>query len=266
MDGIERAPRAAEAPVSTGPESGGGAVALLAYNLWAWPFLAINTGFTLTDGFARSVAGDSSRAFDSAVARWAKRNASWGGYRFRVDGTPPEGGAVVVSNHRSLFDIQAVFAVVPKPVRFVARSGILRVPIVGTVLRRGGHIVVDREGESSNDLALARAASLARSGHRISFFPEGTRSRDGRIGPFRGGAFRVAAAAEVPVVPLVLAGTHGAFDRLGGPIRPATIAARYLPARPVTPAQAADLHWREALRSEMAETLEKIAPGTGPRF
>lgn len=239
---------------------------LAAYNLWAWPLFVANTLHTFGAGLLGSAFGDPGEAFDGVVPRWARRNAALGGFRFLVDGPPPRGGAVVVSNHRSWFDIEVVFAVVPPPVRFVARTGILGVPVVGAVLRRGGHIIVDRDRSARNDAALARATDLARRGFRISFFPEGTRSKDGRIEPFRGGAFRVAAEAGVPVVPLVLAGTHGAFERIGAPIRPATVAARYLPHRTVTPAQAGDPAWRESLRVEMTECLAAISPGTGPRL
>jgi 1-acyl-sn-glycerol-3-phosphate acyltransferase len=266
MEGLRDTATARETPSSPVDGRARRIALLAAYNLWAWPVFVANTLGAFGAGLLRSTFEDPGKAFDGVVSRWARRNVAIGGYRFLVDGPAPRGGAVVVSNHRSWFDVEVLFAVVPPPVRFVARTGILGVPVVGAVLERGGHIVVDRDRSAKNDAALARAARLAREGFRISFFPEGTRSKDGRIGPFRGGAFRVAAEAGVPIVPLVLAGTHGAFERIGGPIRPATVAARFLPHRKVTPAQAGDPEWRESLRVEMAECLAAIAPGTGPRL
>jgi 1-acyl-sn-glycerol-3-phosphate acyltransferase len=238
---------------------------LFLYNLWAWPFFAAHTLGSFTLAWGISWAGDAEKVFADHTARWARRNMTVGRFRLRVEGRTPEGGAVLVSNHRSFFDIPVVLAVVPPPVRFVARRGILGLPVAGAVLRRGGHILVDRESTPRNEAALARAALLARGGDRISFFPEGTRSRTGRIGPFRSGAFRVAAEAGAPVVPMVLAGTEAAFDSLWSPIRPSDIAVRFLPARTVSAAQAADPSWREALRHEMARAVADIAPGTGPR-
>ena len=103
-------------------------------------------------------------------------------------------------------------------------------------------------------------------GCAVAFFPEGTRSRDGRIGPLRGGAFRVAAAAGVPLVPVVIAGSRHVLSRVPGPIVPARIAVAFLPPRRVGPEAARSADGRDAVRAEMSAALDRLLASTGPRL
>lgn len=240
---------------------------LFSYNLWAWPFLAFNTlGSFAAIRVRGALSGDLPAASDSIVPRWAGRNLRAGFFRVEISGEPPPPGSVLVANHAHFFDIALLFASVPPPVRFVARTGISRVPVVGSVLVAGGHVLVDREGAGRNAAALERAAALAREGIRVVFFPEGTRSTDGSIGPFRSGAFRTAARAGVPIVPVVLSGTRGTIPDLPGPIVPCRLAVRFLPARRVGEAEAGDPARMQSLRDEMTAALDALDTRTGPRL
>ncbi len=240
---------------------------LFSYNVWAWPFLAVNTLVSFAGIRIRgAISGDLPAASDSIVPRWAGRNLRAGFFRVEVLGEPPPPGSVLVANHANVFDIAVLFATVPAPARFVARVEVARVPVVGSVLVYGGHVLVDREGAGRNAAALDRAAALAREGMRVVFFPEGTRSRDGTIGPFRSGAFRTAARAAVPIVPVVLAGTRETIPALPGPIVPCRLAVRFLSPRRVEEAEAGDPAWRQSIRDEMAAALDALAKRTGPRL
>jgi 1-acyl-sn-glycerol-3-phosphate acyltransferase len=121
---------------------------------------------------------------------------------------PREGPLVLASNHASYSDVLALLALLPLDFVFVSKRETLAYPLVGTFVRRGGHITVDRR-DAHRGLADAQAVDRAlAAGRRVLFFPEGTFARETGLRPFRLGAFRAAAAAGVPVVPLGLRGTR----------------------------------------------------------
>jgi len=198
---------------------------------------------------------------------WARRNMWGGGFKAHVEGTENlVRPSIVVVNHQNLFDINFVVWLVPPPMRLVAKVEALRQPLIGSVLREGGHLTVSRGRGLDNEAAFARASRLLDEGSVIVFFPEGTRSRDGKILPLRSGAFRIAAAAGRPIVPLVMVGTRDAIPKFPGPIVPCRLAAAFLPPRVVGPQEAGSIAWRERLRGEMTATVERLLPLTGPRI
>jgi 1-acyl-sn-glycerol-3-phosphate acyltransferase len=127
--------------------------------------------------------------------------------RLCVEGeqTRLEGPRILVANHQSRLDSPVLLALEPRlcgPVR----GYMLRVPIVGTVIRLVGFFDADA-GEASVLEAMNRAAERARSrGGALLFYPEGTRSETGEIGPFRRGAFRAAVDHDLPIQPVVIEG------------------------------------------------------------
>lgn len=138
------------------------------------------------------------------------RGAFWLTGGLSVEGALPAGGCVVVANHGSHADAPALLAALgagPAPRVAAAadywftggvRSQVCRTLVGGFAVRRGGG--------GADDLAAALAR--LRAGHAVVVFPEGTRSRDGELGAFRSGAFRLAEAAGVPVVPVGIVGTR----------------------------------------------------------
>lgn len=244
------------------------ALARLLWSMYAWPAFVANSALRYPLVFLFRRGPTVADSFQRWMQAWAEVNLDWGLYRTVVDGVEDRPApAVLVVNHQHIFDVQLMAALVSPPLRFVAREEVLRIPLIGSVLRKGGHLTVARGASAAaNEEALERAVAALREGSRLVFFPEGTRSRDGRIGRMRSGAFRVAARAEVPLQPVVLAGTRHTIPRLPGPIVPCRLAARFLAPRPVTEAQARSAAWREQLREEMAAALGAIEPGTGPRF
>jgi fatty-acyl-CoA synthase len=121
----------------------------------------------------------------------------------------PTGAHVLASNHASYADVLALLALLPEDFLFVAKREVLRYPVVGTVVRRCGHLTVDRsDAQQSVADADAIDRALRGRGERVLFFPEATFTAATGLRPFRLGAFRAAAAAGVPVVPLALRGTR----------------------------------------------------------
>ena len=133
----------------------------------------------------------------------------------RVEGIGP---CVFVANHQSWLDILALLVLLPGSVRFVAKKELGRVPLFGPAMRASGHIEVDRRDLRSAVSAYEAAGRVIRNGFSALVFPEGTRSRDGRLLPFKKGPFVLAIVAQVPVVPVVILGSHEALPR--GSVRP----------------------------------------------
>lgn len=121
---------------------------------------------------------------------------------------PRTGSCIVVCNHASYIDGVVVMAVLPFPVRFIAKAELAAQRIAGTFLRRIGATFVERFETLSGAEDARRASSLLEGGGRLLYFPEGTFTEDPGLRPFRSGAFVAAAERGVPVVPVVLSGTR----------------------------------------------------------
>ena len=152
-------------------------------------------------------------------------------FRLRVVGAehvPREGAALLAANHVSLLDPPVVGAAAPRPLHFMAKAELFRLPLLGTLIRRLNAHPVEREGADAG--ALRHALLLLREGQALLVFPEGTRGTEGRLQPGRPGAGMLAALSEAPVVPVYVQGTGHALPRGAGRPRRASITVRYGPA------------------------------------
>ena len=132
-------------------------------------------------------------------------------WHFSVEGTPPEDigtrAYVVVSNHESNAD-PFLLSWLPWDMRWVSKEELFDLPLLGVLMRLGGDIALRRgERDSVRDM-LAECRSTLERGVSVMIFPEGTRSRDGALGQFKDGAFRLALETGAPVLPVALAGTR----------------------------------------------------------
>ncbi len=137
-------------------------------------------------------------------------DASWIGAE-RIDWTRPH---VIVANHQSNADVPALFMLVPTPLRFLAKRSVGRIPVLGWMLRLAGFPFIDRQsarrGRASIDAVARRIREEALN---VVVFPEGTRSPEGTILPFKKGAFLLAIKAQVPVLPVAIEGGGAVFPR-----------------------------------------------------
>jgi 1-acyl-sn-glycerol-3-phosphate acyltransferase len=111
-----------------------------------------------------------------------------------------------VANHQSIYDIPILFWALPFQLRIIAKESLGRFPFLGWHLRRTGHMLVDRRHPGR--AVFGWASRLMSNGLSLFVFPEGTRSRDGRVAPFKGGSFFLALEAGLPVVPLSVIGSR----------------------------------------------------------
>ena len=138
---------------------------------------------------------------------------------------------MVVTNHRSFFDMFFMGLTPQRNTATLVRSWPFRMPILGWFMRRAGYIDVERLPFAQ---VTARAQALAARGVSFLCFPEGHRSPDGRLQRFQSGPFRLATEANLPVLPICLSGTEKIRARLGSFPRPVDVHIEILP--PVDPA------------------------------
>ena len=141
----------------------------------------------------------------------------------QVDWSRPH---VVVANHQSMIDICALFRALPVPVRFVLKQELAKVPFVGWYARAMGMVFIERGRARSSARRLHAAVQAVRAGASVCAFPEGTRSRDGTVGPFKGGAFQLAIESGVDVLPVAIEGSGKVLPAAGFRVRPGRIVVR----------------------------------------
>jgi 1-acyl-sn-glycerol-3-phosphate acyltransferase len=120
---------------------------------------------------------------------------------------------VFMANHISTVDIWALFVALPVKVRFIAKKQLGRIPLFGWAMAVGRFIFIDRQNPLAARRSIAQAAARIRSGSSVVIFPEGTRSRDGHLGPFKKGGFHLAITSGVPIVPVGIQGAHEVMPR-----------------------------------------------------
>lgn len=151
------------------------------------------------------------RMHDFFSARGAGSMLAIAGVRVEARGVErfaAAGRCVVVANHRSSIDTLVLLHVLQRvaPVRFVAKRSLFRVPLLGWGMRRFGHMPVDGQSIWGSVPGLRMAAASERGASTV-FFPEGTRSRDGTMLPFKPAAFKIAGRLGLPVIPVSIAGS-----------------------------------------------------------
>jgi 1-acyl-sn-glycerol-3-phosphate acyltransferase len=159
---------------------------------------------------------------DARLSRWAHTLLAQADVSLRVHGREqlvPGETYVVMSNHRSLYDVPVLFASYPGRLRMVAKSELFRVPVWGRAMRVAGFIEVDRQRSTRAIASLKRAQSVLDSGVSVWIAPEGTRSRTGELGRFKSGGFVLALDTGHKILPVALRGTEHVLPAKGALVR-----------------------------------------------
>ena len=164
---------------------------------------------------------------------------------------------VLASNHQSLFDTPILLAYLPVSFRFFYKKSLNRIPFLGWHLFLSGHIGVERKNPTKARESLDHAADRIRGGTSVVVFPEGTRSYDGVMRPFKKGFFRLALKARTPVVPMTIVDSHLVMKRGRVTVYPRTvklIVDRPVPVEGLEEDDASKL--LDTVRAAVSETLE----------
>jgi 1-acyl-sn-glycerol-3-phosphate acyltransferase len=189
-------------------------------NAWAWietvalvilgtPIVFVIYCFTAPFDRGRYAAG---RAFRLIGVTSVKLNPLW---RFEVAGdfvADPRRPYVAVSNHESYADIFLI-SHFPWEMKWLSKETMFKIPCMGWMMRMAGDIEIRRGERTSTVQAMKAARDRLAKRVSVMIFPEGTRSRDGELLPFKDGAFRLALEAGVPILPIAVAGTRACMAK-----------------------------------------------------
>jgi 1-acyl-sn-glycerol-3-phosphate acyltransferase len=166
---------------------------------------------------------------------------------------------VYLANHSSYLDIIAIGATLPDDVRFIFKEELGKIPFFGWSLKFGPYILIDRADARNAMASIEKAASQIREGTSVIIFPEGTRSSDGNLGPFKRGGFMLATRSGVPLVPVAIVGAHELMPRDTLKAKPGRI--DVLVGTPIIPPatmnRAAETELQATVRARIEELLEE---------
>ncbi|WP_404451425.1 1-acyl-sn-glycerol-3-phosphate acyltransferase [Virgibacillus necropolis] len=135
----------------------------------------------------------------------------------------PEEAVLFVANHQGLFDILALIGYVGKPLGFIAKKEVEKIPIVSSWMGLMRGVFIDRSDKRQSVRAISQGIENLKNGHSLVIFPEGTRSRGSNLNTFKSGSLRLATKANVPIVPIAINGTYQMLEEDNGRVKGSTI-------------------------------------------
>ena len=197
-----------------------------------------------------------------AIARMGVRAAGVQVQIAGLENVPAGASCIFLANHVSNLDPPILFPAIPGQAAVMLKRELMRIPLLGTAMRMANFIPVERR--SSREAAqrsVSAAAAVVRSGMHFLVFAEGTRSKDGRLGTFKGGPFYLAMETQAPIVPVAISGTQKLMPKGSAWIRPGVARVEMLPA--IWPAgfenrEALMLAVREAIREALPEEMRPV--------
>ncbi|MEO1087594.1 MAG: lysophospholipid acyltransferase family protein [Acidobacteriota bacterium] len=173
----------------------------------------------------------------------------------------PKRGYIFMANHQSMYDIPALIAELPGEVRFMAKKSLFRIPIFGWALTAGGFVPVDRGNRTAAAETYAASFACLSSGRSLLIFPEQTRSKDGKMLPFKKGGAVIALQTGHSIVPVGIRGTHRVRPKKTWGIHPSPVEVHY--GRPIEIGDRT-VEDREALTAEVRAEVARLAGAPSP--
>ncbi|MDD2581368.1 MAG: lysophospholipid acyltransferase family protein [Desulfuromonadaceae bacterium] len=180
--------------------------------LRAYLYLAVFIPVTFVfsaSSFISTLFDSSGRVYAWHARLWARLALALNGVKITLAGAAhlPAGPVIFMSNHQSNFDILSLLAALPRQIHWIAKKELFEIPIFGSSMRRGGYIPLDRGDGRKALQSMDEAAATIHQGKSVVLFPEGTRTQDGNLLPFKRGGFILARKAAVPVIPVTINGS-----------------------------------------------------------
>jgi 1-acyl-sn-glycerol-3-phosphate acyltransferase len=238
-------------------------IAFYLYQVYAWlVFIPLGLLFTFLSGWMTVLVAmiwSPRIASRYIAAKWARVVCWFTPVQVTLEGAEnadPERTYVVVCNHQSQYDIFLVYGWLQLDLKWVLKAELRKVPGVGIGCEKAGHIFVDRTNPEKARKAVSDALSGVGDGVGVLFFAEGTRSTDGKLKPFKKGAFRVATSQNLPVLPITIIGTRDIQKPKSMMIFPGKVRMVIHPAIEVNGDEDA-----KAIRELMSKTRAAVASG-----
>lgn len=176
------------------------------------PYIVVSTIFFAVISFLVSFFDSVGNAQIGVARVWARGILFVAGVRVKAEGLEKikaDGSYVIAANHASYMDTPVILSTIPVQFRFLAKSGLFKIPFMGSHLKRAGHIPVPREDpRAAVRTMIQAAANIREKGVSMLIFPEGGRTQDGELQPFKEGVAYIAIKAGVPVLPVAITGTR----------------------------------------------------------
>lgn len=160
------------------------------------------------------------------VTEWAKKRIKASGATINMIGLeniPDLKGILFMSNHQSNFDILSLLAYLGVPKGFVAKTELGKVPMLSDWMKRIHCLFMDRNDIKQSASVIIEGIKQLKSGINMVIFPEGTRGKNGVMGEFKAGSFKMATKAKAPIVPVTIDGTYKIMEGNKNIIKPATV-------------------------------------------
>ena len=164
--------------------------------------------------------------------------------------------AIFIANHCSQLDINASAASIPYPIVYLSKASVRKVPILGLLNERVGTVFIDRSNPTAAKLSVDRLLETLNRGISVIVYPEGTRSKDGELLPFKKGAFHLAAKSRTAIIPLHIHGTRLALPKGGLLMRKNSIHIRFGP--PLLPPTGDDASALQAFVEEGQQSVARM--------
>jgi 1-acyl-sn-glycerol-3-phosphate acyltransferase len=199
----------------------------------------------------------SGRVGHRIARRWAKIALVATGVKVKVEGLEQiqgKGPYIFMSNHQGGYDIFALHGHLPFDFKWLAKKELFSIPFFGWTLTAAGYISIDRKGSRDTVRAMNEAAQKIQDGMSVVIFPEGSRSPDGLIQPFKKGGFTLAIKSKVPIIPVAIVGSREIMPKGRITVNPGKITIRIGPTIETKELSLQD--WK-ALMGKVAESISK---------
>lgn len=157
---------------------------------------------------------------------WSKIVCAMSFVRVKTNGfdhLEQEKSYIFIANHQSIFDVFVIYGWLPFIFKWIMKSDLKRIPLIGKACDSAGHIFIERANPIAAKQSLQIAAEKLKNGNSVVVFPEGTRTRTGKMNSFKRGAFNLASELELPIVPITLSGSYERLKTNSLSITPGTI-------------------------------------------